>query len=469
MHDPIATARHRRSGAARLALTGLLAAALCPGARAMTLAEAFDAAREHDPQYRAAARELDAARQGIPIARSALLPQVSLSYSNVDVSGSRDFPNSLGQDVNTRVDYSAPQTTLSMRIPLFNYDAWTRLDQATAQTTGAEATYRVRGLELVDRVITAYLQVLQARASVALADAEVTSLDEQARRAEHRFRRGEGTRTDEALVRSSLEAARARLGDAHQQVALAAARLRRLTGQMPAFVQDAAPDFRPRPFEPTALGEWSAATLAQNPVIEVRRAAVEAARYGVKRSQAGHLPRLDLVASSSNSRNESLSSLDQRSRLNSLGIQLSLPLFSGFGVQASVRQAEAELARVEEELNAERENNELEVRRLLQAADSAALRADALREAVAAGEIAVTGASMAVQAGVVTQSDVLEASSRLYAYRRDLALALYDHLASRMRLMVLAGEPMQRVVDEIGALLVVQTTLQPTDTSAKSR
>ena len=113
-----------------------------PSARALTLAEALEAARANDPQFRAAAYELEAARQGIPIARSALMPQVTLSHSNLGYTGTRSFPNSLQQEVTTSLDYAAPSTTLSMRMPLFNYDAWNRLDQATAQSRGAEASYR---------------------------------------------------------------------------------------------------------------------------------------------------------------------------------------------------------------------------------------------------------------------------------------------------------------------------------------
>ena len=58
----------------RLALAAALLVAATPAARSMTLVEALEAARAHDPQYRSAAYELEAARQGVPIARAALMP-----------------------------------------------------------------------------------------------------------------------------------------------------------------------------------------------------------------------------------------------------------------------------------------------------------------------------------------------------------------------------------------------------------
>lgn len=455
--------RLRPSARAVLAACACLVAA---PSQALTLAEAFAAARVHDPQYRAAMHELEAARQGVPIARAALLPQVSLSYSNLGVSGTREFPNAIQQDVTTRVDYTSPQTSLSLRMPLFNYEAWTRLDQATAQGRGAEAAFRARGLDLVDRLVVAYLQLLQARTQQAQAQADVAALTEQRRRTEQRLRRGEGTRTDEALALAALESSRARLTDARELVDVAMARLRRLTGRLPSFAQDTPDGFTPTRSASGDARDWIDRARAQNPVIEVRQAAVDAARQGVRRNQAGHLPRLDLVGSIARSRNESLSNLDQTSHLRSFGIQLSVPLYSGGGVEASVVQAQAELARTEEELRAERENNELEIVRQLQLADSAAQRTEALQRAIAAGEVALTGATRAQEAGLATLTEVLEASSRLQNSRRDLAQAQYDHLAARMRLMLQAGEPMQRVIDHIDALLSRRFDLPPTPATA---
>jgi len=448
------------TGLRRLAWAAMLVAALCPPASAMTLAEAVEAARLHDPQFQAARHELDSAREGVPIARASLLPQVSLSYSDAYVNGTRQFPNAVGQQVTTRVDYASPQAGLFMRMPLFNYEAWTRLDQAGAQVTGAEANYRARSLDLVDRVTTAYLQTLEARAQITLAEAEVPALQAQLQRAQQRLLRGEGTRTEVAVAESTLETARVRRVDAQEKLMLALSALRRLAGRSPDWVHDTAPEFLPRPSEPTDLRDWMDTALAHNPVVQVRRATVEVTRLGVRRNLAGHLPRVDIVGSVTRNRNESLSNLDQTSRLTSVGVQLSIPLYSGGGVDASVRQAEYDRLRAEEELRNERENLTLNVQRLLQQADNAALRIEALRKAVAASEIALTGLSRAQELGLATQADVLDGRSRLYAVRRDLAQAQYEHLIARTRLMVVAGEPLQRIVERIDALLVTRVELR---------
>lgn len=455
-HLQHAPGRARSLAAACCALAG---AVLASPASAMTLAEAYAAARTNDAPYQAAAYELESSRQGVRVARAGLLPQVSLSYTNSSVSGSREFPNALNQEVTTRVEYEAPQAQLQLRTPLFNAEAWSRLKQVRFQSQGAEASYRARGLDLTDRLATNYLQLLLARSNVVLAESERIALEEQVKRATQRLGRGEGTRTEEAMARASLEVARYRELDARDQLAVAASRLRRITGQPLLFVRDAGEDFAlPLP-QPRDAQAWLDIALGNSPLVQARQMAVEAARASIQRSQAGHLPRLDLVASLQNSRNESLSNLNQTSNLKSVGVQLSVPLFNGFGVDASVRQAGAELSRAEEDLRNERENVQVEVNRLVRLLDTGVQRVAALQRAVAAGEVALTGATRAFEGGVGTQFDVLDARAKLFAARRDLVLARNEHLATYVRLMAVAGEAPQRPIDELDRLLSVRVEL----------
>ena len=57
-----------------------------------------------------------------------------------------------------------------------------------------------------------------------------------------------------------------------------------------------------------------------------------------------------------------------------------------------------------------------------------------------------------------TTADVLDAQTRLYAARRDLAFARYDYLLARLRLKVNAGLPLDEVTSDIDRLLPVPVT-----------
>lgn len=440
-------------------LLPLAMASACPAASALTLSDAFEAARANDPQYRAAAFEREAVRQGIPIARSQLLPQVGLNIGANDVTGTREFPNSLNQEVSTRVDYLAPSQSLQLRAPLINFDGLSRVRQARLQAEVAEHNYRGRGLTLVDRVGTAYSQALLVRAAVALADREVLSTQSQLSRTQQRLQRGEGTRTEVAQATAALESAKFRQLDTRDQLSNALQRLRRFVGQDVSWLRELPTDFQPPVLQPATLAEWQGMAEEQNPSVQARREAVQVAREGVRRNLAGHLPRLDLVASLSKNKNESLSNLNQTSTLRSIGLQLSVPLFSGGGVDASVRQAEAQQSQSEEELRSERDTVGLEIERLFLSVQHGANRISAASKVVDANQTALTGTSRALDAGLATATDVLDAQTRLFVALRDAAQARYDYLVSRLRLQALAGLPMQQVVDDIDRLLSVKTEL----------
>lgn len=445
---------------AKLASTALAVMLMAAGgAHAMGFAEAFEAARQFDAQYRAAAHELDAARQGVPIARSYMLPTASINASTADVSGKRLFSNSLNQEVRVPVDYNSPQASLQIRAPIFNYEGVLRTHIAASQVGSAEFIFESRRLELADRMGTAYLQVLLGVEAAALGRAEVISLDAQLARARQRLQAGEGTRTDVAQIQAQLELAKVRLVDLQDQLAVARRVLRRVTGADPQTLKALPVDYLPAAGETVSLDQWQTLAEQRSPVLRTRQQAIETARLAVKRNRATHLPRLDLVASVSHSQNESLSSLNQTSSTRSIGVQLSVPLYSGGGIEATVKQSVFDQARAEEDLRAERETLQIEIQRQHGVVNNGRAKVEGHVKAVEAADLTLQGVSRALAAGLSTNADVLEAQARLFSARRDLAVARYEYLAARLRLAVQAGLPVEESVADIDRQLTVAHSL----------
>ncbi|NRF66809.1 TolC family outer membrane protein [Aquincola sp. S2] len=443
----------------RLRFTAIAAALLAAGsAQAMNFAEAVAAARSNDPAYRGAGHELESTRQGVPIARAALLPQVGLAGSYADVHGTRSFFNAQDQEAKVGVAYNAPHASLQMRLPLFNAEARARLDQAEVQVDQAEANYRGRGLDLIDRVGTAYLRTLLAAETLGLAEQERVSAEGQLKRSAERFRRGEGTRSEEALAQSNLDVNRVKVFEAKDQLENARRALQRLTGRATTDLNQMNPEFVPDEPAQGGLFEWLETAVRNSPTIRARQQALLAAQFNVKRQSAGHLPRVDLVASIARSENESLTNLGQTSVLKTLSLQVNVPIYSGGGVSAGVKQAVAEQAKAEEAIREERENVETEVQRNYLLVANGAARVQAYRRAAESSQVAYTGAVRSQEAGLGTTADVLDAQVRLFAARRDLAAARYDYLSARLRLKAHAGLPLDEVTNDIDRLLPLPLT-----------
>ena len=190
-----------------------------------------------------------------------------------------------------------------------------------------------------------------------------------------------------------------------------------------------------------------------NPDVAARKLAVDVAQAGVARSQAGHLPRLDLVASASNSRNESASSLNQAVSQGAIGLQLSIPIYSGGAVKAGITQAVAEQSRAEADLVSEIRALDVEVARLFNVIQTGNSKLLAYQDVLEAAQIALDGTQKGQMSGLRTNVDVLEAVRKVYQAQRDLAQARYDHIFQRVKLYNKAGLEPDAVIAKMDALL----------------
>lgn len=459
--------RHLPGRLGRLgALALACAATVAQAAPAISFGDAFEAALANDPQMQAARFERESAQQAVPIARAGLLPTVNLSMSQSRVQGVREFPNSLNQTVRQDLDYKAPQRSLSLRMPLFNYEAISRYRQSLAQYDQADELFKVRSNDLLDRLGTAYLQRLLAEENVRLSESQVAAVLAQRDRARSLMDRGEATRIEVSETEAALDLARVQLIEARNEVILARRTLLKITGQDLPALQDVPPDYQPALLGSGELDDWQALASQRNPSVLMRQQAVEAAKRVVQRAQAGHMPRLDLVASASMSRNESLSTLSQESRLHSVGLQLNVPLYGGGGVSATVRQAVADQSRTEAELDAERQTVALDVQKYFQSVLNGAAKVEAYRKVLVSSQVALEGSEKSMAAGYRTNADVLEAQSKVYTARRDLARTRYNYLVARMRLQIQAGATLAEIVADIDAQL---TRMPPATATAVAR
>lgn len=443
-------------------LAGLLATSTWAQSAAapLTLPEAYDAALRFDAQYLIAVKELEAARQGVPLARAGLLPQVGFSASVSKVTGEREFGNALNQRVRVPLDYEAPQYSLNLRAPLFNYEALSRLRQASSLAEGAEALLLARHMDLVNRLNAAYLGVLVAHEAVALAAEDLRSLRAQAESSRRRYTRGEGTVQEATAAEAAAELARTRLTRSQDDLAIARQGLQRITGLEAPALRAVPADFAGRPLTLPTLQAWIEQTLQNNPLLRFRSLNLDAAQHGIERQRAGHLPRLDLVAAASRAENDSVATLNQTTEQRSIGLQLSVPIFSGGAVEAGLAQSVAERDRAEQELRAEREGLLLEVERLYRLAVQGRERVAAQVQALGAAGVAVRAATRALDTGLGTAADFRAALARQAAARRDLIQARYEYLNQRAQLLVISGWPLGTVLDDLASVLTENASMK---------
>jgi len=159
----------------------------------------------------------------------------------------------------------------------------------------------------------------------------------------------------------------------------------------------------------------------------------------VERKRAGHLPKVSLYASSRQTSSDSESSYNQKYDTNTVGIQVSVPLFAGGSVSASTRQAASQLSQAQYELDAQTASTLIELRKQFNLNSSGAAKVRAYEMAVSSAEALVLATQKSVHGGERVNLDVLDAEQQLFSARRDLAVARHAYLLARIQLKYYAG------------------------------
>lgn len=418
----------------------LIVATPATATRAADLLEAYRLAQQNDPTYAAARYDYEAAIEQRPQARGALLPQITFSASRSE-DDQRDL------STNESDSFSNEQYSLNLRQTLFNWEQFAGLSRADAEVARAEAELADADQTLILRVAEAYFDVLAAEENERFARAEVEAIERQLEQARERFDVGLIPITDVKAAQASYDLAVSRRIEATNGIDNAREALRaiieRRTSTL-AHVRDDLPLASP---EPNDANTWVTRAVEQNPEYLAARAASEASRQGVRQARAGHYPEVDLVAS--RTRREQDSDLfdsggqgeqfSRDSETDSIGIEVTIPLFRGGATTSGTREARANFEAAQSRMLEARRAVEQRTRNAFRGLESRISQVRSLRQAVDSNEASVEAEEAGFEVGTRTTVDVLDALRDLFEAERDYANARFEYILNRLRLQEAAG------------------------------
>ena len=435
----------------------ILCVTLCWPAWSLDLSQSYQAALAQDPTILGVRAATDARRERVPQANAQLLPNLSLGLTRNLNALESTTPNFLGTPVTSNTDYTSSNQTLTLRQPLFNRYRSADQRQAQAQVEDAEAILERELQSLAVRVCSAYFEALLGTENLALAQAQHATVMHQLDTARKRFVAGVGTRTDIDEAQAALDLNAAQELEARQNLDFTRRQLQNLVNQpVETLATLDAGRLLLLPPTPDRLTDWTELAEMKSPEIRSLKAQVEAARQEVEKARSGNYPTLDAIAQWSRSESDSVTNVNSRYNNSSLGLQLSLPIYSGGYVGATVRQMQADQARLEYALEAMRRDLGVRVHREFRGVTEGVLRIRALEQALRSAEQLVLSNRRSFEAGSRTLNDALNAEQQKVSAQRDLAMARYTYLLSRVRLQALSGAPMQELVEELNRWLVPQ-------------
>jgi protease secretion system outer membrane protein len=423
-----------------LIFSGLLLA-LSSATWSMDLLQAYEAAQKQDSTILASRAAAQGGRERLPQARAQLMPNVSASLGRNNNKLSSTTPNFLGQEQTTDSAYGSSNKTVTIRQPLFRSYLVAQYRQATALVADVNASLAQDEQNLAVRVSGAYFEAMLTHEQLAMVLAQRKAYSTQLDAARKSFVAGSGTRTDVDEAQARLDMNTAQEIEARQNVAFTLQQLEVLVNQ-PIDKISTLNVTRFNLLEPKSnkLEEWIERAQASNPQVLSLQAQLEAASLEVDKSTSGHHPTLDAVAQWTSSESENVTNVNSRYDNRSLGLQLTIPIFSGGSVNSNVRQALAALERAEHALEAGRRDLGVRVHKELRGITEGVPKIKALEQALRSADQLVLSSRKSFEAGSRTVVDMLNAEQQRMTVLRDLAQARYVYLISRIRLLALVGE-----------------------------
>ncbi len=417
----------------------LLSTLAVSSASAVDLKTAYQAAILYDAELLAAKASMEEYEEGVPVARAALLPQLSYSTQRNKAETTTEYLHTRRPDSESG-RYDSRSSSLSFRQALFRKPAWDALQGAKAQAEAAQENYRFEIQHAGLRVSSAYLEVLAAREGVALARNQLKTMEAWLGLAERYFKAGRGTRVDVEDARSRRDMAKAKETEANQLLLTATRNFKVVSG----IDAEKIPETNPRALDPELMrlreeNQWLQRIEDNSPEIQSLRNQLLAAKANVSQAWGGHLPTVDLVAARQFSESDTVNTIGTASTTDYVGIQVNVPLVSGGGVIAQTRQAQAREERVRQALESTCRKTIAEGSRLYSAVEQGIEQVQALNQAISSAKEAVQGEKKAVMAGTRTFVDALDAERRLFESMREQALSVYSLANNRLKFLALAG------------------------------
>lgn len=418
------------------------------------LLQLLERAKQSDPAYLAAKNQASADLETENLAKAALLPNLN---ANVRLEKQDITYDAMGMSVDAKRNPGTYSVTLSQA--LFRPQAWQSLKQGELIGEIAKLALQRAEQDLMLKVARSYFEVLAAQDELASLLEQKSAVAEQLAFAKANFDVGSATITDQQEAQARFDLVTALEINASNQLATRRLQLESIVGQPVTALAKLEKNITIATPQPNTANEWGQQAANSNLQVQQARLNQLLAKAEIKKAQAGHLPTLDLTAQLVETEQQIFDGntgrpFDLGVDSTTVGLVMNLPLFSGGGTQAKVRQQAALLDKSRNEAEQATRAATLAGTAAFLGVQSSLAQVRALETAVTSSQLALQSNKTGYEVGVRINIDVLNAQQQLNAAQRDLFKARYSSLINMLELQAAAGQLTPESLKNINQLLV---------------
>ncbi|SFH68168.1 outer membrane protein [Collimonas sp. OK307] len=431
--------------------------------QATDLLSSWQAARSYDANFAMARDALAVGAENAKQGDAAILPQVTMT-GDASQSTSTYHAGQYGiSDPSATKQGQTYNTALNLTQPIYDASAFATRKQLKKKTVQAQILYQAAEQDLILRVAKAYFDVLIAQENLALVNSQKEAVSQQLALARKTFAVGRSTITDTNEAQARYDAIIASEISAKNDLVVKANAYRNLTNQPPTRLNVFADLRMPTAPEPSSVDIWMGKAREDSLTIRAQQIDLDIASFDIERYRLENSPKLSLVASYGNqTENGSISTSGGRDRTLSgfIGLQLTIPLYTGGQRSSQLRQAISFRDQQRDTLEQIRRDTEQSARQYYLGVESGAAQIKALEQAKTSSASSVASSKMGREVGVRTTVDVLNAEQNYYQTVYNLVLAKYQYLFNKLQLSASVGNLNEAELVDVNSWLAAQTQIQ---------
>ena len=424
-----------------------------PALFALDLVNAYERAKQSDPNWQANQLQYEADQLNLGIANGNLLPTITLAGN---VAHKNQNVNQSASNIGFSLPLSTTnkQITLTARQPLFRWDAWEGLKQVKTSIDLSEINLRIQQQNHILQVADTYFNVLRQQALTVANLQEEQALSEQLKVMNAKLNEGLIAKSDVSEANAQYQNARANRMSTHVQLVLAQEQLQQLIGLYRENLAVLREDFQFQKPVPNNMQDWENLAMSQNLGILQAKIQRRYAEDGKRVEQAALYPQIEAVGTYGYSKQSPESIMSQDGLFDQVGIEMNWNAYNGGRTQKSIKQATINVKKTEAQVEAATRKATSDVKKSFLQLESDEAKLQARKAAMDSATIVSKASQAQYQEGLKTMVDVLLAQRNAFSAKQDYLNSKYDYLLHVLQLKASVGRLTDQDIAEMNTWLV---------------
>ena len=359
-----------------------------------------------------------------------------------------------------KTNYNTYDYGVTVKQPLFNYSAYAQYKKILTQIDLSDKQLIKTQQDLIFRISKIYFETLLAKDQVDLFQYQRASIQEQLSKAEVQFEAGLISVTDinEAKTKKALIEAQ-QIG-AIQKLKIKKREIQLITGKLPGKLTPLNPVITFTEVDNLA-DNWILIAQENNLELQIKKDELKIAEREIDSRRSGHYPTIDAIANRSRNWDKggypygAIKNEGMRSYSDTIGVEISIPIFSGGMTSSKVREAVLLKSKLEEDVEYLRRGVELKVRDYYLSLQTNFSEISAYQQAMEAATLQLESTKLGFQEGLRNSVEVLDSQQILFNAKLNILESRYNYIMNLINLKLSSGMLSIEDLDEINKYLIV--------------